>query len=536
MADNPQRDDWIERRLDGICWRVRSDYQERIFAAWRGGWRDAEVVRATADRRVLRAGGEPVLWVKHFRPRSLRGRVKALLRKSSAAREWQALEEARRRELPTPEPIAFGESGGIVKRESFLVTAELEGARPLADLLTGINRLSIRKRRKLIAEFGALVRKAHDRGLRQPDLHLENFLAREGASESKIFFIDLQRVSIGRSLGAGARWKNLSVLHGGCGAVTRADRLRFLRGYLSTPLSFPAEARRIAAVIERKGRRHRFHLWRSRERRCVAENREFAKVASGAFSGFARRDVPSAGLEARLARPEQMLDGPGIKIIKDSATTTIGVLSSAGKSFYVKRYNRQGLAYAFKNLFRASRGRRGWIVFNSLRIRGIPAPLPLAYLEKRRCRVLFESTVIAAAVPGENLADIAKRFREGKVSLRDKRALIDELARFIRRMHDRRVAHRDLKPQNIIAEQAGAARWRIGIVDADGIRLARVSARARDKNIARVARSFLGHPAVTRADCLRFLLGYLSAGDTMRWKKFWRRLARRASLRQGKPV
>jgi tRNA A-37 threonylcarbamoyl transferase component Bud32 len=332
------------------------------------------------------------------------------------------------------------------------------------------------------------------------------------------------------------RWKNLSILHGGCIAASRTDRLRFLKTYLSKPSPFAVDLRAIVSNLETKGQRHRFRLWASRAKRCLAENREFTKVKAGDLVGFARRDFWEPNQSAFLMGTRGMLEGLEAKIIKDSTTTTVGVWSLSGRNFYVKRYNRQGLAYAFKNLFRASRGRRGWIVFNSLRIRDIAAPLPLAYLEKRRRRVLFESTVIAAAVPGENLADIAKRFREGKVSLRDKRALIDELARFIRRMHDRRVAHRDLKPQNIIAEQARAARWRMGIVDADGIRLGRVSARARDKNIARVARSFLGHPAVTRADGLRFLLAYLSAGETTRWKKFWRRLARRASFRQGKPV
>lgn len=536
MADNPQRHDWVERRLHGVCWRVRSDHQERIFAACGGGWRDAEVVRATPDRRVLRIEGPPVIWVKHFRHRTLRGWAKALLRKSPAAREWGALQAVRRRGLPTPEPIGLGESGGIVKRESFLVTGELEGALPLDDLVRGKNRLTARQRWRLIAEVAALIRKAHDRGVYQRDLHLENFLVREGASEFEVFLIDLQRVIIGRLLGPGPRWENLAVLHGGCAAASRTDRLRFLQAYLSSPLPFPSDVRRIAADIERKGQGRRFRLWRSRQGRCVAENREFAKVQAGDFSGFARRDLRNEGLGDWLARPEQIFERPELKIVKDSTTTTVGILACGEKSFYVKRYNRQTLGYAFKNLFRVSRGRRGWIVFNSLRMRDIPAPLPLAYVERRRWRALFESYLVAAAVPGANLADIAKRFREGRISLKDKRALIEELARFVRRMHDRRVAHRDLKPQNIIAEQTGAGSWRIWIVDADGIRLGPVSRRARAKNIGRVARSFLGHPAVVRTDGLRFLRAYLKAGERARWKELWREVTRRISFGQGERV
>jgi serine/threonine protein kinase len=148
--------------------------------------------------------------------------------------------------------------------------------------------------------------------------------------------------------------------------------------------------------------------------------------------------------------------------------------------------------------------------------------------------MLFESYLVTGAVPGENVADIAKRYREGKISMKDKRALIEELARFVRRMHDRRVAHRDLKPQNIIAEQTGAGSWRISIVDADGIRLGPVSRRARAKNIRRLARSFLGDPAVTRTDRLRFVRAYLKTGERARWKELWRQVARRTLIWQGK--
>jgi tRNA A-37 threonylcarbamoyl transferase component Bud32 len=531
MADNPQRHDWMTRRFDGIYWRVRSGHQERLAAAC-GGWRGAVVVRATPDRRVLRIEGRPVIWVKHFRHRTLRGWAKTWFRKSPAARELAALQEVRRRGLPAPEPIGLGENRGISKRESFLVTAEVTGAAPLEALVLEKHRLAPRKRWKLIAEVAALIRKAHDRGISQRDLHLGNFLVRQGASEFEVFLVDLQRVLIGRSLAPGARWENLSVLHGGCTAASRTDRLRFLQAYLATPLPFPPDVRGIAAEIERKGRGHRFRLWRSRQGRCVAENREFAKVHAGGFSGFARRDAWHKGLSDWLARPERIFERPEMKIVKDSTTTTVGVLSCGGKSFYVKRYNRQNLAYALKNLFRVSRGRRGWVVFNSLRMRDVSAPLPFAYVERRRWRVLFESYLVAGAVPGENLADIAKRFQEGRISLKDKRALIEELALFVRRMHDRRVAHRDLKPQNIIAERIAAGSWRIWIVDADGIRLGPVSDRARAKNIARIARSFLGHPAVARTDGLRFLRAYLKAGERARWKELWRDVTRRISFGQ----
>jgi hypothetical protein len=72
----------------------------------------------------------------------------------------------------------------------------------------------------------------------------------------------------------------------------------------------------------------------------------------------------------------------------------------------------------------------------------------------------------------------------------------------------------------------------------------RLGERRRQQNLARLNVSFLGHPAVSRTDRLRFLLLYLESGLRKRedWKDWWRRVQRESeakvarNVRSGRPL
>ena len=110
------------------------------------------------------------------------------------------------------------------------------------------------------------------------------------------------------------------------------------------------------------------------------------------------------------------------------------------------------------------------------------------------------------------------------------RGWADALGRVIRHMHDRQVAHRDLKAPNIL--MAGAARDPQAatpvLIDLVGVVPGRVvDARTRVRNLARLSASFLHIPHVSRTDRLRFLRAYLAWGLRGKgdWKSWWERVA-----------
>jgi len=257
-------------------------------------------------------------------------------------------------------------------------------------------------------------------------------------------------------------------------------------------------------------------VWKSRQNECLADSPEFAKVRIGEFKGFVRRSEWSDGLKSLLNQPRRML--AHAIIVKDSHTTTVGAVALPDKRVFVKRYNYRGPGYAFKNLFRSSRAKRVWQSGNSCHMRGIGVALPLAYLERRRLRVLCESYLLTAAVAGDELSEVLARQRG---NIRGKRLLIGQLARQVRQMHDVGIAHRDLKGENIIARQTGNMRFEFRIVDFDGVRCRPVSERTRVKNLARLARAVAVEISLTSADRFRLVKNYLADGDSSRWRKMY---------------
>jgi tRNA A-37 threonylcarbamoyl transferase component Bud32 len=111
---------------------------------------------------------------------------------------------------------------------------------------------------------------------------------------------------------------------------------------------------------------------------------------------------------------------------------------------------------------------------------------------------------------------------ERRLELRDR---IPALARLIRQLHERGLAHRDLKAANILtSERAGDPRfWFIDLV---GVRRMSINAKRRAQNLARLLASFAEHPLVSRTDRLRFLRSYQAWAlrGKAGWKKLWRRI------------
>ena len=278
---------------------------------------------------------------------------------------------------------------------------------------------------------------------------------------------------------------------------------------------------------KRSGRRaglRRLGVWQTRRSSCLAENSEFAKLTIAGFTGFVRRNEWNDGLKSLLDEPRRMLDQAAI--VKDCYATTVGSVGVAGKYVFVKRYNSRGTAYALKNIFRSSRAKRVWRAGNVCHVRGIGVALPLAYLERRKFRMLCESYLLTAAVTGDELPQVLAR-QAG--SVRTKRLMIRQLARQLRRMHDRGIAHRDLKGENIIGQELGNSRHKFFVVDFDGIMFRSVSRRVRAKNLARLVRAVSVRMPLSASDRLRFVKNYLISPDAPHWRKMYRDLVKFAA-------
>jgi hypothetical protein len=130
--------------------------------------------------------------------------------------------------------------------------------------------------------------------------------------------------------------------------LSTSDRIRLRAGLLGEARPFGASARRkLRAVGQASERRHRSHV-ESRTRRSLREGRLYARLSCAA--------------------------GRGMRLRSQSEETARSALAGSND---VQRF-RTALARP------GSPARDAWLAGHGLRARGIGAPLPLAFIEKRR--------------------------------------------------------------------------------------------------------------------------------------------------------
>jgi tRNA A-37 threonylcarbamoyl transferase component Bud32 len=176
------------------------------------------------------------VYLKRYRPR--RPSLRFFLRRSRQRRERCSAERLLALGIPTAEVIAAGEQRrfGCVSA-AFVATREIPDTCPLDVVVPewwGERTAQTHRRRHgLIVKLARLVRRMHDGGYVDHDLHLRNILMRELPGElPTLFMIDSPRGGC-RFLRGRGKVRDLAALDRDAGLfLTKADRLRFMRAYL----------------------------------------------------------------------------------------------------------------------------------------------------------------------------------------------------------------------------------------------------------------------------------------------------------------
>lgn len=157
--------------------------------------------------------------------------------------ELRVTETARGAGVPTVEVLAVRvDPAGPGMWRGEIATRELPDAPDLVQWLAGDDAPTGRARRDAIVAVGRAVRRMHDAGIVHADLHVKNVLLRRDPALA-VFVIDFDRARIDAPLHHEPRLANLrrfdrsTVKFNWCvrSAISRADRLRFLRAYVDDP-------------------------------------------------------------------------------------------------------------------------------------------------------------------------------------------------------------------------------------------------------------------------------------------------------------
>ncbi len=416
--------------------------------AWRSDESRGGVLRDNARRRLVRIPGGEVgpLLVKHHRSAERhpwRERLKAWIGRSPAVREARHLEVLERAGVPVPGLAGLAElpEGGHLLVLPFL--AGQAGAE-------GLPR-ERRARRAALAALGQAVRALHESGHVHGDLHGENVLF-EG---ERAVLLDLQHVRPSRS--PGDRLRDLGELdYSLWGRASLADRLRLRRAALGGSPS--AESlRAVGRAARDKAHRH----GRSRTRRLLRPGRQACALLIAEGRGLRLREIPAPDVAEALRAHRGLLARGGVSVLKNDARSALTRVEVAGRRLVVKELPTRSLLRAAADLWRGSGARRGWRAGHGLRVRGLGAALPLAFVESRRAGLPVRSWLVVEDLsPAVDLLTLPTERRN---------EVLEGIGAWLSLLHRRGVDHGDLKATHLFAQPTGDPRA-VQLVDVEAVR------------------------------------------------------------------
>ena len=214
-----------------------------------------------------------------------------------------------------------------------------------------------------------------------------------------------------------------------------------------------------------------------------------------------------------------MANGKPYKLIKETKVRTVISIPGSDISdggIYIKYFKRKGYSDYVKYLFLPTRTRTEWKVAGELLSKGINTALPLAIAEKRTWSLLDSSMLVTKTVPrSEPLMEYCQTTFNGILSgekLAEKKKLLNDLAGFVRNIHEKGFFHNDLHTGNILIKFnndyfSPVKDYTLYLMDLHHVKiLKQLSKRKRLHNLAQLFNSLSS--MLTRSDKLGFVKSY----------------------------
>ena len=197
----------------------------------------------------------------------------------------------------------------------------------------------------------------------------------------------------------------------------------------------------------------------------------------------------------------------GEGVLKDGHRNAVTSVRHGNNWFCVKEYRSPALADRIKDWLNGSRARRAWRGAIHLDTHDISAP-QIVSLVKHGGRSYLVTHFINGAVPLNLL--LRERFSKplNPLEVAAKRAMVTQLGRWLRRIHDLGIYHDDWSTKNILTTPHNE-QWTFHMLDMESVLPRKhLTYRRRVKNLGQISDAPFG---ITRTDRMRFLLAY--AGD-----------------------
>jgi tRNA A-37 threonylcarbamoyl transferase component Bud32 len=381
--------------------------------------------------------------------------VKVFSHKISAKRhlkrEWRGLSLLQRRGLSSPAPLFYGrtEDG-----QWAVVVEKIANMSTVLDVLGETTDEA--KKLRLLALVCKELAKQHNKGVLQKDLHLGNFLL----GDDKVFAIDLGQMRFfSRQIG---RKESIS-------------QLASLMGYLSVgdtkSIAELCEAyaqgrgwcfgRSDEALLQKQLSAHRKKGVNKGLKKCLRTSKRHLRIKSRRYVAVFERCFCRGAEPLDFVEQIDALMDEG-RILKNGNTCYVSGITWNGREVVVKRYNHKGFIHSLRHTIKGTRARRGWLNGHRLGMLNIATPKPLAYIERRRGLLIWESYLITEYVEGQKLYDF---LRDSNVTEEERLKVTEQIKELLERLGKHRITHGDLKHSNILITDTGPV-----LIDLDAIK------------------------------------------------------------------
>lgn len=181
------------------------------------------------------------------------------------------------------------------------------------------------------------------------------------------------------------------------------------------------------------------------------------RFGGNGWEGKISKDFNGPQLRDLLQQGSQIFSQPGIELIS-RGRNRVGILSisrpdGSHENLVIKEFRVVGID-RLKTLGRPSKAHKAWQGAMNLLAHQISTPFPVAFLEKRRRGFIDKAIFITRMIPDAPEIRGLLRERRGEAL----RALLKDLAEFLRQVHHKNLLHHDLSDGNILVEEKGEKR------------------------------------------------------------------------------
>jgi hypothetical protein len=206
------------------------------------------------------------------------------------------------------------------------------------------------------------------------------------------------------------RLKNLVQLNmGPYGIMSSTDRMRFFSEYLAeNDMSREEGKALITATLKKSARRlDKETRIRIAMKGSLQTNYRFLRVEAGDLAAVFLRNFCHEAKPLDFLGKIDALRKEG-QILKDDRDCLVCRLKWNGRDIIVRQYKHKGFISSLRDTAGKSHAKRDWLNGARLRTLNIPAPEMLAFIERRKAGLVWESYFVSEYIEGNELDDFVR--------------------------------------------------------------------------------------------------------------------------------